>query len=232
VDASTLARRNGANSGRPHPPSHLRFVALGDSFTAIRDSRGGSWVEELADSLRSEHSDVAYRNLAQPGATSRDVIATQLPVALAFRPDVVSVVCGVNDVLLTPQPDIGGYASRLRRIIERLQLESRARVVTATCPDHQAALPLNIRARTRLKNSIDVMNEATRTVARRLGVPCVEFGRSVLPPPGSWDDPAQESVIAVMEEDWEIAAAFRTAVASSPRQPPENQRGAWYMNRL
>jgi lysophospholipase L1-like esterase len=162
--------------------------------------------------MRADHADVAWRNLAQRGATSRDVIGTQLPAALAFRPDVVSVVCGANDVLLSPQPDIGGYALRLRHILEQLRDEGHALVVTATCPDHVAALPLNKRARTRLTNSIDVMNEATRTVARRLGVSCVEFSRSVLPPSGSWDDPAQESVIAEMEEGWEIAAAFRTAV--------------------
>jgi lysophospholipase L1-like esterase len=76
------------------------FVALGDSITlGIGDPVGrGSWrgwAALLAEGL----DEPRLHNLAAAGAQAKDVERHQLPRALRLRPDVASVVVGVNDTL-------------------------------------------------------------------------------------------------------------------------------------
>jgi lysophospholipase L1-like esterase len=75
------------------------FAALGDSITlGIGDPVGGSWrgwAALLAESLREPE----LHNLAEAGAQATDVERRQLPRALRLRPDVASVIVGVNDTL-------------------------------------------------------------------------------------------------------------------------------------
>ncbi|MFF1513961.1 SGNH/GDSL hydrolase family protein [Streptomyces sp. NPDC058305] len=81
----------------------LRFVALGDSLTeGVGDPVGDrwrGWAELLAHGLAPVDAAVEFTNLAVSGAQTRDVLERQAPEALALRPDVVSVVIGVNDTL-------------------------------------------------------------------------------------------------------------------------------------
>jgi lysophospholipase L1-like esterase len=85
------------------------FVALGDSITLgvgdpvlVADPAGGparrawrGWAALLAEGL----SDPVLHVVAGNGACSADVERDQLPRALPLRPDVASVVVGVNDTL-------------------------------------------------------------------------------------------------------------------------------------
>ena len=75
------------------------YVALGDSFTAGTGSAPGEgWADRVAAALAGGPGDFAYENLAEHGATSADVRA-QLGRALQLEPDLVTVVCGTNDLL-------------------------------------------------------------------------------------------------------------------------------------
>ena len=76
------------------------FAALGDSITLgvgdpAPDGGWRGWAELLATGLR----DPVVHNLATLGAQTRHVEQLQLPAALALRPDVASVVVGINDTL-------------------------------------------------------------------------------------------------------------------------------------
>jgi lysophospholipase L1-like esterase len=76
------------------------FVALGDSITlGVGDPAGGGswrgWAALLAEGLREP----TLYNLAAAGAQATDVERRQLPRALQLRPDLASVVVGVNDTL-------------------------------------------------------------------------------------------------------------------------------------
>jgi hypothetical protein len=105
------------------------------------------------------------------------LVETQLPRALEFEPDLVTLICGLNDVLLARQPDFAAYAARFAHMTETLRrLSSGVVIVTATCPNKAGMLPLTLRARERLVNAIELLNEVTRSVSNRLGVPYVEFG--------------------------------------------------------
>ncbi|MEU8522181.1 SGNH/GDSL hydrolase family protein [Streptomyces sp. NPDC048577] len=103
------------------PP--LRFAVLGDSLSeGVGDAVDGAWrgwAALLAEGLVGDGRTVDLRNLAVSGARSEDVEERQAPEALAFRPDLASVVVGVNDTLRRTF-DIGRYARRLDRVCHDL----------------------------------------------------------------------------------------------------------------
>ncbi|MEU9734709.1 SGNH/GDSL hydrolase family protein [Streptomyces sp. NPDC048002] len=120
----------------------LRFVALGDSLSeGVGDPVGDGWrgwAALLAGGLAD--TPVDFTNLAVSGAQTRDVLERQLPDALALRPDVVSVLVGVNDTLRCTF-DIQAVAARLDRVYAALA-ERGAVVLTACLPDPGAMLGL------------------------------------------------------------------------------------------
>jgi lysophospholipase L1-like esterase len=148
------------------------YVALGDSFTAGLVPGERRWADEVARALGP---DTRYENLAWVGATSADVEHKQLDRALELEPDVVTIVCGANDVLESVRPDPDEYARRLSRMFARLRRDAPgAEVVTATYPDISRFLDLRPRTRARVQKGMGVFNAACRAVARSHGIPLLE----------------------------------------------------------
>jgi phosphatidylinositol alpha 1,6-mannosyltransferase len=151
------------------------YVALGDSFTAGKGcAPGESWADRLAGSLRVRHPQLTYRNLAEDGATGEGVLA-QAGDALQLEPDLVTVICGANDVLRRVRPDVGHYARTLERILDRLREGlPRVAILTATSPESWRFMELRPRTRARVTDGIRRVNEATRAISARRGVPCLD----------------------------------------------------------
>lgn len=120
----------------------VRFVALGDSLTeGVGDPVGGGrrgWAALLADGLAEEQ--VEFTNLAVSGAQTRDVLERQTPAGLELRPDLVSVVIGVNDTLRCTF-DIQAVAARLDEVYAAFTGRG-AVLLTACLPDPGAMLGL------------------------------------------------------------------------------------------
>lgn len=155
-----------------------RYVAIGDSFSAgVPDlPHAGRWPDEVAARLRAASPALDYRNLAVPGADSAAVAHHQLGLALRLRPDVVTAVCGANDVLQSTRPDVDRYATTLRRLLGCLLEElPGAAVVTATTPNFAGFLELRERSQRRVADGMARLAEASRAVAGDLGVVCLEF---------------------------------------------------------
>jgi lysophospholipase L1-like esterase len=150
------------------------YVALGDSFTAGQGSADGErWADRIAASLRGVNSELVYRNLAVDGASSAAVLE-QVPTAVELRPDLVTVICGANDVLLTSRPDIDGYERRFSEILERLsEAAPEAAILTATAPESWHFMELRPRTKARLVKALSDLNSVTRCVAARHRVPCL-----------------------------------------------------------
>lgn len=163
------------DSARARSAELSLYVAIGDSFTAGTGcGPGEAWAERLAAGLRRRSPDMAFRNLAVHGATSAEVLE-QLPEAIQLEPDLVTVVCGANDVLKSTRPNIPAYARRLASIIGRLRgANPGVRIVTATAPERWDFLDLRPRTRRRVEHGIVRLNRATRTVAGSYGVPCLD----------------------------------------------------------
>jgi lysophospholipase L1-like esterase len=150
------------------------YVALGDSFTAGRESGdGGRWADRLAKGLRAVNPDLTYRNLAVDGAGSAAVLE-QIPAALELKPDLITVICGANDVLLTSRPDIEGYERRFSEILRQLgDAVPEAAILTATAPESWHFMELRPRTKARLVKALSDLNGVTRAVAARHHVPCL-----------------------------------------------------------
>jgi lysophospholipase L1-like esterase len=153
----------------------ILYVALGDSFTAGTGcAAGDAWPDRLARGLRAGNPQLALRNLALEGATSADVLA-QLPEAVQLEPDLVTVVCGANDVLRSTRPDVDAYERRLSSIFGHLQEANPAvRIVTATAPERWDFLAFGPRTRARVERDVARVNGATRAAAAAHGVPWLE----------------------------------------------------------
>jgi len=169
-----------ARALREHRPSKPPrgvscYVALGDSFTAGTGSPEGlGWSHRIAAGLRQRNAAFVYRNLAEDGATSADVL-DQARHALQLEPDLVTVICGANDVLRSTRPDPSDYADRLSEIFERLHKAGpRMMVVTATEPSRWDFVPLGPRTRARVEEGMRAINDATREVAAEHCVPCLD----------------------------------------------------------
>ncbi|MYW64913.1 SGNH/GDSL hydrolase family protein [Streptomyces sp. SID8379] len=130
---------------RASAPRPLRFASLGDSLTEGigdlgSDGRWRGWAALLAEGLAPDQVGVEFRNFAVIGAQTGDVLARQLPAALASAPDLVSVVVGVNDTLRRTF-DIHAVAARLDTVYGAFG-ERGAVLLTACLPDPGALLGL------------------------------------------------------------------------------------------
>jgi lysophospholipase L1-like esterase len=146
------------------------YVALGDSFTAGTGcAPGEGWADRLALALSGGADDFAYENLASDGARSADV-RDQAHRALQLEPDLVTVVCGTNDLLygrldpLTYSRNFSSILGSLRRALPAV------RIATATAPERWDFLPLGPRTRARLESALIRLNHATRALAEAYDV--------------------------------------------------------------
>ena len=151
------------------------YAALGDSFTAGRDSIDAErWADLLALGMRRVNPELRYENLAVDGATSAEVLDEQIEPALQLGPDFITVICGTNDVLLATRPDIEGYAERFDTILRGLRTGApEAMVVTATAPEVWQFMGLRPRTERRLIGATTELNEVTRATAARYEVLCL-----------------------------------------------------------
>jgi lysophospholipase L1-like esterase len=155
----------GRDMTQQHPWS--RYVALGDSFTeGIGDpepkSPGGNrgWADRVAEVLSDQTDDFAYANLAIRGRLLRQILDEQVDVALALRPDLISISAGGNDII-RPNTDPDRLATILEAGIARLRRDG-ATVVLFNGPDIGMTPVLN-----RSRGKVAIYNENLRAIALR-----------------------------------------------------------------
>ena len=127
-----------ADAARDEPSPHsgeerVRYVALGDSYTigtAVAEAE--RWPNQLAARIGGIE---LVANLGVNGYTSADLITDQLPRLDELRPDLVSVLIGVNDVV-QEVPD-ANYAANVALILDDLTDRlARDRIVCVATPDY------------------------------------------------------------------------------------------------
>ena len=144
------------------------FVALGDSITVgMGDPAPGGgwrgWAALLAGTLPQPE----VHNLATLGALAADVERVQLPAATVLRPDVASVVVGINDTLRGDfDPERTGAA--VGRTVAALRAAG-AQVLTMRLPDPGQMLGLPGALARPLARRMRAVNAAVDEVARRHG---------------------------------------------------------------
>src|ERR1700757_1292134 len=109
----------------PQPPGEASFVAIGDSFTeGLNDALPGGgyrgWADRAAGMLAAEYPGLRYANLAVRGKLLRQIVAEQVPAAVAMSPGLVSIAGGGNDIL-RPGADPDVLAELFDAAIARLR---------------------------------------------------------------------------------------------------------------
>ena len=152
------------------------YVAIGDSFTQGPDCPPeGRWADRLAAALLESNPQMRFANLAVEGAPSSEVLANQLEQAVALEPDLASVVCGANDVLLSVRPDIDAYAENFETMLDRLiEANPRVALFTATIPAGWETLEMRPRTRRRVVENLLELNQRTREIARERDLPLLD----------------------------------------------------------
>ena len=149
---------------------YLRVAALGDSATYGIGERvpGGwrGWAKLLADALATSY-DVSFCNLAVSGATTADVLGGQLDAAVTHRPDVASLIVGINDTMRSGW-DPAQVRHRLMTSAETLH-GTGALLLTARFHDHAAVLGLPRPLRRPMANRIEAVNRVYDEVHATFG---------------------------------------------------------------
>jgi len=164
-----------------------RYVAIGDSTTEgledpYEDGSGyRGWADRLAEALAMTNPELTYANLAIRGRKVPQMRAEQLEPALALRPDLASVLGGVNDILRR-HVDLDAIAADMEAMVAALR-EQGATVIMMTYPDPTAVISV---AAGRIRERVAAFNEALREVAGRREAVLVDLDREGVAHPSLW----------------------------------------------
>ncbi|MCM2415481.1 SGNH/GDSL hydrolase family protein [Streptomyces sp. RKAG290] len=165
--------------------TYTSFVAIGDSFTEgmsdrLPDGSYRGWADVLAARLAARTPGFRYANLAVRGKLIGQIVDEQVGVAAALRPDVVTLVGGLNDTL-RPKCDMGMVRGRLEEAVERLA-PSCKKLVLMRSPGRNG--PVMERFRPRMEDLFVLIDE----LASQYGAEVVDlYGAPVLGDPRMWD---------------------------------------------
>ncbi|MET7393100.1 SGNH/GDSL hydrolase family protein [Dactylosporangium sp. NPDC005572] len=154
------------------------FVAVGDSFTEglddpTPDGQGfRGWADLVAGVLAQGAGEFKYANLAVRGRLFDNIVAEQVPLAVAMKPDLVSFAGGGNDALRRTF-EVDALVGRFDRTIEKLR-GTGADVVLFRWADLTGRMPGGKMLRPR----VDALNTAIEEVGARHGAHVVSL----------WDD--------------------------------------------
>jgi lysophospholipase L1-like esterase len=156
--------------------SSLRFVTLGDSYTSGTGVRSKDrWPNQLVRALRPQIELDLIDNLAASGATSLDVVETQLPGLGELEADVVSLLVGVNDVVREFSPD--EYQLNLSTILDAIVTAGVPveRILLVTSPDYTLTPHGAYRDATQESETIALFNGLMAAEAERRGAILVDI---------------------------------------------------------
>jgi lysophospholipase L1-like esterase len=110
----------------------VRIVCIGDSITGVYYHSGGmrAYPEMLQIALQKLHpkATVTVRNAGISGDTSKGGLARLERDVLAYKPHLVTIMFGMNDLVRVP---VGDFVANMRQIIQRCRNAS-AEVVLCT----------------------------------------------------------------------------------------------------
>lgn len=147
------------------PSKPFIFVAIGDSTVegvgATHPSR--SYTGIIYSMIKEQFPKASHHNFGKFGASSKEVLETQVDKAIKLNPDLVTISVGANDInekVLPPK-----FSKNLRKIIERLQKETHAKIVINNLPDFTTSSAISLMHRKISALVISKYNKAIEKVA-------------------------------------------------------------------
>lgn len=149
------------------------YVAVGDSFTeglndSFPDGSFRGWADRLAELLAEGRSDFRYANTALRGKVLAEIVDEQIPLALEFKPDLVTMCAGGNDIVV-PGVDVDAVAEKFEEGVAALRAAG-ITVVLFTGPDTKVMSVMN-----RLRGKVAIYNAHIRAIAERHSASVVDL---------------------------------------------------------
>jgi lysophospholipase L1-like esterase len=186
----------------------VRYLALGDSYTigTGASSPANSWPTLISARLaRQIHRRVLLTNPAVNGFTTLDLIKHELPQIRRVKPDLVTILIGVNDLVRDRSPE--DYRASLVEIYDELAKEKAlgVRVFAVSIPNWSVVpAAREFGDPERIRDLTDTFNDIAREEAEKRG-----FG---------WIDITAASLSGLGTPGW---------IASDGLHPGDNQYAAW-----
>jgi acyl-CoA thioesterase-1 len=116
-------------------PIPERFLALGDSFTiGTGTTPDRSFPAVLTRIWTDRGRQIVLANPAVNGYTTDDLIEQELPLVASFRPTLITLLIGANDIVRGSSED--RYRRQLRSVHDRIRIDApETRVVALPQPD-------------------------------------------------------------------------------------------------
>jgi lysophospholipase L1-like esterase len=165
--------------------TYTSLVAVGDSFTEgmsdqLPDGSYRGWADLLASRMAAQTPGFRYANVAVRGKLIGQIVEEQVDVAAAMRPDVITLVGGLNDTL-RPKVDMDRVRGLLEEAVERLAPACK-QLVLMRSPGRNG--PVLERFRPRMEELFTCVED----LAERHGALVVDlYGAPSLADPRMWD---------------------------------------------
>lgn len=152
------------NKGEP-----VVYVALGDSTgVGVGARKGGGYVARLFERIERVRPGSRLVNLCVSGATTVDVLRSQLGRVGDARPSLVTVGIGINDLTRMTAPE--QFARNFEEIVTRIRQQTDAAVVVSNLPDISHAPRVPVFLREDVRRGIRLFNEHIADSAARHGL--------------------------------------------------------------
>jgi acyl-CoA thioesterase-1 len=174
-DEST-AQRNAASG--PATPNMTRspepitgpvlYVALGDSTGVGVGAREGGYVARLFRKIVAQRPESKLTNLCVSGATTSDVLRSQLDRGVNANANLITLGIGINDI--GNGFSIEQFSRNYEAILSRLRSDTKATIVVTNLPDISSAPRIPLLMRDGYRAQIVEFNSRLEEVARRHNV--------------------------------------------------------------
>ena len=186
----------------------IKYLALGDSYTigTGASTPAQSWPAIIAERLRQQAGEkVELTNPAVNGFTTTDLINRELPELRRLKPDLVTILIGVNDLVRERTTD--EYRSALVKIYDAVK-QARApdgRVFAVSIPNWSVVpAAREYGDPEQIRHLTDTFNDVAREEASARGF--------------AWIDITAASLAGLGTPDW---------IASDGLHPGDHQYAAW-----
>ena len=146
----------------------VKYLALGDSTGAGVGAKDGGYVARLFKRIVVRRPGSELTNECVSGATTSDVLRSQLAEGLRENPNLVTVGIGINDI--GHGFSIEQFAKNYDDILRRLRSSSRATIVVTNIPDISSAPRIPEIIRGEYQRLIIKFNQKLEEIAARYDV--------------------------------------------------------------
>jgi lysophospholipase L1-like esterase len=152
----------------------VRYVALGDStvFGVGASNPQSTYVARLFTRLQGLYPRAQLSNLGVPGATAAELARSQLAVAVALHPSLVTLSVGPNDI--TGGKSAEQFAASLEQVFGGLR-DTGAPVVMNLIPDLATAPRFTPEEKVVVGQATVAFNEVVQRLGRQYGVEVIDL---------------------------------------------------------